>query len=110
MCKSTVLPLCLRDKARQPNSVHLFPKRNPSHDSSCTFHVDTVRSSRSCQRSIITGVGSGKSKADLVGGSLLVGLGGSISLGLLGLVRDGVASGLDAVKGVSAMMVKLEVM
>lgn len=35
--------------------------------------------------------------ADLVGGGLLVGLGRSVVLVLLGLVPDGVASGLEAV-------------
>ena len=35
-------------------------------------------------------------RGDLVGSLLLVGLGRSVVLGLLGLVRDGVASGVEA--------------
>jgi len=43
----------------------------------------------------MTGCRKWESEADLVGSSLLVGLSRSVGLGLLGLIGDGVASGLD---------------
>ena len=46
-------------------------------------------------------------RGDLVGSLLLVGLGRSVVLGLLGLIRDGVASGVEAKRNVS--ITKLEV-
>ena len=45
-----------------------------------------------------------ESEADLVGSSLLVGLGRSVGLGLLRLVRERVASGVDTIANVGVVV------